>query len=382
MIPSRWFVALAFSGLFMILVGPLRAEPYLAVREGLMCSACHVNNTGQGKRTLYGVEYTQTDMPIQRTRSSDMALNRALSEFLSIGADVRLVNHTSLPDVDNVPAIGNVSTRNSFMLFEANLYAEIVLKPDRLTVYVDEQVAPSGAFSREVVGMIHGLPHNGYVKVGRMILPYGLRLWDFDAYIRSQTNNLGQDFGVEFGIEPKSVSFQFAVSNGEQFSTSDSNNGKQITLRLSTVHARGRIGGSFAVNTEDPFVAPRDEVWIMGGPFIGLTGGPVTILGEYDLIRAFDTVQNDITVRQVVYGEADILLSRGVNAKVAFDYFEPDDGQDAAKRLRIGLEPTINEFLQARVFYNLNRPRRFRDPLFNATNANQDQVSLELHVMF
>ncbi len=358
--------------------GVSQAEPYLAVREGLMCSACHTNQTGMGKRNLYGLEYSQSDMPIKPTPSnqSGTVLDRALTDFIGIGGDVRVVHNTGFPEV------GAQDITNSFLLFEANLYAEIVVKQDRLTIYMDEQVAPGGANSRELVGLLQGLPYGGWVKVGRMNLPYGYRLWDF-GYTRSQTNLLGQDFGIELGLEPKHISFQAAISNGEQFSTADTNDGKQLTTRLAVIHPRGRIGGSLSINTQDPVVhgVAGDRIFAMAGSFFGFTGGPLTVLGEIDFIRAYDIVQGDFKVRYAAYGEANLLLSRGLNAKLAFDYFDRRQNGSTAKRFRVGVEPTINEYMQVRVFYDVNRPRNFNDPIFGP-NPNQDQLSLELHLMF
>ena len=39
------------------------AEPRFALREGLACSACHVNRTGGGMRTPFGVAWAQTHCP-------------------------------------------------------------------------------------------------------------------------------------------------------------------------------------------------------------------------------------------------------------------------------------------------------------------------------
>ncbi|HCP99205.1 MAG TPA: hypothetical protein DIT99_00220, partial [Candidatus Latescibacteria bacterium] len=114
---------------------------------------------------------------------------------------------------------------------------------------------------------------------------------------------------------------------------------------------------------------------------IGVNLGPIAVLGEAHFIRAFDGVKNDFVTRIAAYGEANVLLSPGVNGKVAFDYFDPKNGNPTAKRLRIGLEPTITEYMQLRVFYEVMRPRNFADPLFGL-NPNQDLVTLELHMMF
>ncbi|MEE2995110.1 MAG: hypothetical protein VX603_18270 [Gemmatimonadota bacterium] len=361
-------------GLVTFISNKVQAEPYLAVREGLMCSACHVNQTGIGMRTLYGVEFTQSDMPIMETVDMEGVLDRDILDFISIGGDVRLANTTRAPDV------GGAKSTNTFGFNEGNLYAKITIKQDRFYLYVDEAFAPGTANNRELVGILEGLPNSGYLKVGRMSLPYGWRLWDF-GFTRSQPGFLGQDFGVEIGFEPGTISFQAAISNGEPFGITDSNTGKQFTTRLATVHSKGRIGASFTFNSDDPTVGGKRRTFVAGGPHIGVNLGPIAVLGEAHFIRAFDGVKNDFVTRIAAYGEANVLLSPGVNGKVAFDYFDPKNGNPTAKRLRIGLEPTITEFMQLRVFYEVMRPRNFADPLFGL-NPNQDVVTLELHMMF
>ncbi|MBI4551337.1 MAG: hypothetical protein HY710_03665 [Candidatus Latescibacteria bacterium] len=345
----------------------VHAEPYLAVREGLKCSACHVNRTGQGKRSAFGASYSLTKLPailMLESRRGE-TLNRSASDFLAVGADFRLQNHTNfrVQGVVDPPAHQNA---NSFLLYEGNLYGEVTLVKDRLAFYVDERVAPDAAGSREIVALMRGFPYNTYVKVGRMFIPYGLRLWDYDAFIRNKTGIQGEEFGFEVGAEPGPFSLSAAALNAEPFRAFDTNTAKQVSVVASAVFRHARVGGSFNLNT---------KAQTMGGPFIGLTAGPVTLLGEFDLIQ-FSSGGREITQR-VAYGEMNILLKRGLNVKGAFDYFDPRNGDPKLKRYRFGFEPVITPFLQPRVFYTVNRPSILPGA---AGKGNGDQLSIELHV--
>ena len=76
------------------------AEPYLAVRTGAKCMACHVNPTGGGKRTEFGAIYGQTTLAAERL---DLSTGQAvpaggsepaswtgkLNDQFAVGADLR-----------------------------------------------------------------------------------------------------------------------------------------------------------------------------------------------------------------------------------------------------------------------------------------------------
>ena len=127
---------------------PVQAEPYLAVRTGEKCSTCHTNPTGGGKRTEYGNRYGNTILPAGRLDNlfsggktkSDTDLAAAptwdgrVTDYLAIGGDLRAsLKSTIVPNSENQLA---------FDLDRTTLYFDFRIIPNRLSLYVDERVAP------------------------------------------------------------------------------------------------------------------------------------------------------------------------------------------------------------------------------------------------
>ncbi|MFQ5704897.1 MAG: hypothetical protein ACE5HT_12855 [Gemmatimonadales bacterium] len=342
-------------------VGDLHAgdrEPYLAVRTGLKCSQCHVNRTGGGGRTDFGSAWAQTVLPMRTVGIR----NRALNEWISVGADVRYLARGTVTEA---------TPRTDLGLNEAQLQLEGNFIPNRLSLYIDEKLGPDGADARELFALVKGLPLNGYAKAGKFILPFGWRLWDDDAFIRAQTGFTFKtpDQGVEFGIEPGHLAFAVALSNGNQGAV-ESNSEKQVTSRASLVYRRFRIGGSASYNSTS-----NSQRGIFGG-FTGFSIGPLTVLGEADYITdSFDAAAD---VNQFVgYVEGNYLATKGVNAKVTYGFHDPDTdvSENQRIRMRFGLETFPVTFVQLSAFYTL------LDDIPQVT-TDVDVVSVELHVHF
>jgi hypothetical protein len=190
-----------------------------------------------------------------------------------------------------------------------------------------------------------------------MLLPYGLRLLDDDAFIRNRTGYTYQRHavGAELGVEPGSLSL---IAN----LTDD-----QLSFTGSTVHRRFRVGASYGRNRgEDP-----DSVW---GAFVGFNFGRVTLLGEGNFIS------EGAVDRFAALGEMDLLLRRGLNLKFTYEFFDrnrdvPND-RDGQDRITIGLEPFVTQFVQVRVSYQINGfiPQNLGE--------NQNRLVVQLHTFF
>jgi hypothetical protein len=286
--------------------------------------------------------------------------NRSLNDWVSIGVDLRTLATARVRRPSSAPGLA----RTAVELNEAQLQLEARFIADRLALYVDETLGPGQALAREVFVLVERLPSNGYAKAGKFLLPYGWRLWDDEAYIRSVTGFTYKtpDIGVEVGIEPGPLSLFVALTNGSQ-GAPESNDGKMITSSAVLVYPRFRIGASAARNSD-----ANTTTEIVGG-FGGFGLGPLAVLGEADWIFASAD-------RFVAYVEGDFLIRKGWNAKVAYDYHDPDraTAEDQRTRLRLGLEVFPVSFVQLSAFYT-----RFDNA---GRSDDEDRVSLEAHLLF
>jgi hypothetical protein len=312
------------------------AEPYLAVQTGFKCGQCHVNPTGGGERTVFGNVFAQTQLAANHIDTGADVWTGEINRFLSIGGDVRgQAAVTKLP---------HTSSNNAFSLEQGRVYASANVIPQRLFVYVDEQVAPGGALNREAYGVYWSAKHDWYVKAGQMYLPFGFRLQDQSAFVQQITgiNMTTPDQGVEVGVERGHWDAQLAVSNGTA-SGPVVRHGKQTSAQLIYVESLWRMG--LAANINYAGAGSRSA----GGLFAGLRTGPVAWLGEVDLID-----DKSLPVRSgrqlATLLEANWRIAQGHNLKLTHEYLDPNRSvsNDAQTRYSLVYELTPIQYVQIR----------------------------------
>src|SRR5262245_36462073 len=79
--------------LLLAAASAVHAEPYMAVREGVRCSGCHVNMTGGGKRNdtiaAHGRDILRYPRFFEKLTKPVDAFTGDINQYLSIGADLR-----------------------------------------------------------------------------------------------------------------------------------------------------------------------------------------------------------------------------------------------------------------------------------------------------
>jgi hypothetical protein len=347
----------------MLTTLPARAEPYLAVQEGYKCNVCHVNPTGGGLRNNFGDVYAKTLLPAQTVGGTLDAWSGRLIDAVRIGGDLRAEwSNNSAP---------NTASQQQFALEQFRLYADVAVIPDRLGLYIDEQVAPNSSQNMEAY-VRYGNTNDGlYFKGGQFYLPFGWRLQDQTAFVReaSGISMTTPEQGVEMGYEHAAWSAQLDLTSVPA-SGAEAKAGHQITGQVVYVRQLWRFGAATSLTQSD---AGNRRV---AGLFVGLRTGPVAWLGEYDLVRDESFPGGRSLGAGLI--EADWRIRRGHNLKLTAESYDPDRAvpEDQQARYSIVYEFTPIPFLQLRAGY-----RRYRGiPQSNAENQRLSFV--ELHGYF
>ncbi|MEP7311708.1 MAG: hypothetical protein ABI859_03955 [Pseudomonadota bacterium] len=341
-----------------------QAEPYLAMRAGLKCSACHENPTGGGLRTTLGNVWAQNMLAQRPLVIGDAPWTGSIGRYLSLGADLRAnATYTDVP---------RAKTADEFKLDELRVYLQLNAIPDRLQLYIDQRVAPGNSTNMEAYGKLWFGSHRWYLKGGRMYLPYGLRLEDDSAYIRQVPgiNFTTPDNGAEIGFEGASWTAQLAVSNGTAGGP-ELDQGKQWSLKAEHVLPRWRVGASFNFNDSDAGDRRMQNV------YAGLRTGPVAWLAEIDYIVDEGFFGG---ARHQVLGlvEANWNLRAGQNLKLSLEGFDPDTdvSEDEQNRVSLVWEYAPLPYVQLRI------GARIYDGIPQNDLQNRKTAFAELHAFF
>ncbi len=184
---------------------------------------------------------------------------------------------------------------------------------------------------------------------------------------------LAPDQGIEVGIEPGPFQFQAAVSNGSR-GAAENNSGKQFTGTAAWISRRVRLGASASRNTQDGL-----HTDVLGG-FGGVQVGQLSLLGEVDYVQGASAEGPNVD-ELVAYGEGNLLIRQGVNAKVTYGLHDRDVDrpEDMRTRARFGLEIFPFPYFQISGFYlvrgDIPENRQLALP-------QRDEVFIELHLMF
>jgi hypothetical protein len=376
---------LALAAFGLLAAARARAEPYLMVRAGAKCSDCHVNMDGGGMRTQFAHIHARDilhDLDLLPIPPTVKGFNGQLGEYVAIGSDLRVNNTTIFQDQfdtqGNVPrnkVFRRSVTSNETQVGEFLGYLKVDLLPDYVTMYSDFNLN-GGVTNREAFGLIRNfLPYDTYVKAGRFFPPFGLRLWDDAAFVRSGSGYTftNPDEGGEIGIAPGPFYLATSVTNGDS-------GDKDVATTVNGYGVFDEIPVVRTVMAGASYARQSDKRWVAAW-YAGSNLWKFTYLGEFDLINDDTVGTAAVDTQYAAYAEIDFLAFGWLNLRGTFDFLKVSDNRSQT-RYTIGAEPFINRFLQPRIQYQI-----YNGPPLPGENPqelvqNQGVLLFELHMFF
>lgn len=279
----RVLAGLYILALVLSLSGNLKALPEYGTHYGQSCQLCHVSATGGGMRNGYGAQFfSYTELPVH-TMSFDAldSLQASLGDKIRFGFDFRDLYYYSRPS--NSPSLD----QNSFVTMEGNFY--VAFTPSDHAAVVFEKGLYNGYEAYAQINAGLGKP---FVKVGHFMPYFGWQVEDHRTFTRRFTGFGGEtgvgnrEDGIEGGVIGEHWELTGAVTNGASVTSIDPNTGKAVTMRAASRFKALGIPMTVGTNWRYlEFGKSAGPISSMGGVFYGLDAGPVTWLGEADVIN-------------------------------------------------------------------------------------------------
>jgi hypothetical protein len=344
---------------------PMKALPKFASREGVKCASCHINPTGKGMRNAYGVTYGREALPIpaykEETAIEDFSTN--LTDNFSYGTDFRTL---FFYDQKN--------TSSSFFQMQGDLYLNLRLNK-KFLLYVDK-----GLYSGfEVFGFAKVLPLDGYIKVGKFVPAYGVKVDDHNSFIRGgQTpfdagqfagllpgyprglvfGERGEDTGLELGFSPGMFFFNAGVFNGTPNPGISGTSGlktKAVALRGEVFLPSDAFNLSLGASMYNrPSQGTSGSLMFFGG-FGSLTFlKNITLTSEVDFINS--SVSGSDVAGMIVFTEVNYMVTPGIDVKLGYEFYDPDTQKKNGSftRITLGSEFFLMSGVELRPLYRFN----------------------------
>lgn len=370
--------SLLVAALLCTLAGTAEALPRFAARNGAPCALCHVNPSGGGLRTAYGRAV------FERQRLSSPWLSRKLGEAgtgmtvdprvgsnVVLGADLRFAY--LLTDGPLGPPI-----TDSLFLMQGDVYIGADLSP-HTTLYLDQGVwggfeafalfhyrlreperAPAGG-----EGMAKEPKVYGYLKLGRFIPAYGLRLETHSTFTRETLGFTAayRDTGAELGVYLGPFFLQATYLQG---ALSDRDPEGTWFGRVEWLRGGPRlklvVGASTSWTDKAPSVNPAIAVRLdemdgvrefRSGVHAALSYGRFTWLGELDQVWNESRARPQSARAVVAYQELSFLPAQGLDLIVSHEYTDPDYELQSGIVQRYGASVELYpwDFVELKVMY-------------------------------
>jgi len=324
---------------FIIFINFSFALPRFSVQNGSSCIACHVNPTGGGLRNDYGSNVVALEeLPLERwLDKGNEDWDGYVSDHLQIGGDFRLQG-IQYNETDSTKIF-------AFFPMQADIYSYLKLN-NNAGIFTKIGIRKSSTLSTEYWALVTNLPQNIWLRAGRTLPNYGLRVDDHTSFIRGgnwEKTLVGLDekeglfFGpyldppvmLELGV-PMFGGLQWTSSIGTGIVKSSEELNNLTTQFYYTGNINDNIAymGSFSYMQENNF------------SMLGVSGG--LSFGDFTYTFAADQAENWIegNTSLALYDEIVWKIIQGFHLMGKYDYFDPrtDWQTGSISRYSLGIE--------------------------------------------
>jgi len=329
---------------FLIVAASLQSLPRLAVEHSLACKTCHINPNGGGARTEFGNHSVAFhELTLQQTKKlvEKKFHSPRISESVLAGFDSRYL----------VQEGGSV--------FRMQTDAYLTFEPFKDLMY-HLRFWENGTSEQYMLLYLNHQKY--YLKVGRFYPAYGLRIADFDTFVRSQIG-----FGYNAYIDGLSLGAEIGGSNiaVEFFNPNQRFVGAFHIFRTGYTKSISYLAG-FSARISEQLNGSNGAFPHTKGIFGGFSYDRFTLLGELDLAgKANDSL--------LVYGGLTTRIEYGLYFIAEYNFFDYDRDLKSGVNefLRFSLEFYPIPFVQLRPSYTY---------FTNGPLDGEDNFFLQFHV--
>jgi hypothetical protein len=340
------------------LLAPRGAEtiPVYAARNGLACGTCHFDPNGGGPRNDFGFAFAKKRHSMEEEPEGspwkDLNLTNKIGETMPVylGVNQRFMLFT------NTTAKNDSLDRLGYFGMESALHITFQPHPRLTLVYSNDVFASASNIvtprQRDAYGKISGFPLDGYMKVGRFRVPFGLRMDDHTVATRVGFLDFANgktflpydprlpDMGIEIGGESRGVFGRAAYTDGRANVLNQDPYAETTTLKLGYRQSRFEMAASlyddFAKTPPSGSLNPAKRLTRWG--WYGFTHWQSwALLGEVaagtdEAQPAAGFASGDKTNLLAGWGEIDYAPTRSTNLRTRYDYMVTDRSSDPAIR--------------------------------------------------
>lgn len=296
------------------------ALPRFSVQNGSSCIACHVNPTGSGLRNDYGSNIVSLEeLPLERwLEKGNEDWDGYISDHLQVGGDFRL---------QGVQYNETDSTRKSvFFPMQADIYSYLKLN-NNAGIFTKIGVKGSSSLSAEYWAFLSNLPQNAWIRVGRTLPNYGLRVDDHTSFIRG--GNFSRTFlglekeGLIFGPyqdTPAILELGVPMFGGLQWTTSLSTGLVNNSEELNNLTTQFNYTGS---NEHLTYMAGFNYMQEDNFNMLGVYGGVsyANFTWTFEVDQAENWIDGNTSL--ALYDELAWEVIQGVQLIGKYDFFDP-----------------------------------------------------------